>query len=751
MAVKPAEEKGAEYAPQVTLSGEGANAEFFKKKKILFSCACVREGFDKLSLATVEFRCKDRDLSLKELVGKPMNFDLPGDDEKGIDGRVFLGTCVSAKYIGTVNRFAYFSAEVRPWLWFLTLRMNSRVFQNKTILQIVTDIIGEHGFSANLKNKLKGYKAREYCIQYRETDYDFIKRLMEEEGVYYYFSFDKKIETLVLCDGPNSHKPMPNGGKLEYRGTNKPISYDTMSDREQATIGEVTIIDYDFENPSAQLKAVKKDQTGKYANNAIETYQYPGNFYEAKLGNDFARVKMEAISSEYQIWRGVSRSPSILVGSTFKSIGNERKISNDDFLLKKSVYYIICDIGAFLGEESEAPIQTLLRNIEISDGVFTGVAANKFMEGSNVESAGSTNIGLEFHCLFEALPKKTQYRAQLETNKPEISSVQTATVVGPKGEEVHTDKFGRVKIEFHWDREGKKDDKSSCWVRVMMPWTGKKWGMINIPRIGQEVVVQFEEGNPDRPIIIGMLYNGATMPPYALPANKTQSGMKTNSSPKGGGFNELLFEDKKDAEFIRFQSERDFKQIIKNNAEITIGLEHKKNGDLETTVHGDIKETSKTGNHTFMIEKGNQNVLINKNQSILIEQGNQTTIIKKGDMIIEIVGGKGLIDAKDEIKLVVGKSSIKIDKKSITLTADQINLTAKKDIKNTAMNVTIAAKTNLKMSATNAKIDAKAKVDVNAKAAVNIAAKGQTKIEGAMTEVAGKGMVTIKGGMTMIN
>jgi type VI secretion system secreted protein VgrG len=298
-----------------------------------------------------------------------------------------------------------------------------------------------------------------------------------------------------------------------------------------------------------------------------------------------------------------------------------------------------------------------------------------------------------------------------------------------------------VKVQFHWDREGQSNETSSLWIRSMMPWTGKNWGMIAVPRIGQEVVVQFEEGNPDRPVIIGMLYNADTMPPYTLPGEMTKSGVVTRSSKEGSAstFHELMFEDKKGAELVRFQSERDYRQIVKNDAEVTVGLEHKDKGDMKLTVHRHLTETVKTGNHTFSVQSGSQTIHIQKDKtetikgnstltvtgdvSETIEQGNRTEEIKMGNVTrtikmgnesttldlgnytLETKVGKIGMKALQEIKLEVGGSSIKIDQMGVTIKGMMVKI----------------------------------------EGTIMLEAKGM------MTTVKGDAMLTLKGGITMIN
>jgi type VI secretion system secreted protein VgrG len=308
--------------------------------------------------------------------------------------------------------------------------------------------------------------------------------------------------------------------------------------------------------------------------------------------------------------------------------------------------------------------------------------------------------------------------------------VLTAVVTGPGGEEIYTDEYGRIKVQFHWDREGENDENTTCWVRTVVPWSGRGWGMFGVPRIGQEVVVEFERGNPDRPIVTGMVYNDATRHPFEFPSSKTMSGVKTNSSKGGGGAHELVFEDMKDEEFVRMISEKDYFLKIKNNAEITIGMDKKDAGDLTQTIYRHKTETLKTGDYAFTIEKGNRKVKISDNHgeeiggksdtkitgnttlkitqgnfSETIDMGNYETKVKMGNISTKADLGKIDTEAMQSIELKVGQSSIKVDQMGVTIKGMMI------------------------------KIEGTAMVDV----------------KGAMTNVKGDAMLVLKGGLTMIN
>ena len=328
---------------------------------------------------------------------------------------------------------------------------------------------------------------------------------------------------------------------------------------------------------------------------------------------------------------------------------------------------------------------------------------------------------------FGAIPKQEQFRAPLTTPWPEIAGLHTAIVTGPSGEEIWTNEHGQIKVQFHWDREGENDEKTTCWVRVVTPWSGKDWGMVAVPRIGQEVVIQFEEGDPDRPICTGMLYNKDTMPPYKYPDDQTQMGFKTNSSKGGGGYNEWMFEDKAGEELMRIQAQKDHQRLVKNESVVTIGLDevdagaHDEDGCESKVVKQHVTETLLEGDHYFTIETGSQEIEIKTDKTQTIEgkhtktiTGNDATTVEEGDMTVDVSMGDITVDAAlgkikmtamQEILLKVGQSSIKIDNSGVTIKGLMIK------VEGTAM------------------VEAKAP----------------------MTTVKGDAMLTLKGGLTLIN
>lgn len=625
-------------------------------KKLLPISAKVTERISRIPTIEVHFYSENEDLPLEDIVGKSMH--LLAVSEDGSSKRWFRGTCVSAEFVALLDVGGHFKAEVRPWLWFLTRRTDLRIYQNMKVVEIIQSVLQEYGFSGNLKLKLSHtYETREYCVQYRETDLDFIDRLMQEEGIYYYFNHTPDTEEMVLIDDMGKHVDIAAPSTLKYRDysmrstneTSEPFVF-SWSGQEKVRSAKVVLEDYNFTNSTATLTSENRTTRKKhYLEDAHERYDYPGHFREAGLGEHRARVRMEAEAVAQHTVSGVSDAINMAVGCLFKIEDLPRTKGEPKEVLLLECAHEIVQLEAF------------------HEGFFDGAA--KLAEATGVSPDTKEPHLVRFVAMDAA---NTQYRAPFRTPWPTVGGIHTAIVTGPKKEEIHTDEYGRIKVQFHWDRDGKEDDNTTCWVRTMMPWTGKNWGVIAIPRIGQEVVISFEEGDPDRPVCIGMLYNDKTMPPYTLPENKTQSGVKTNSTKGGGGFNELMFEDKKGEELVRFQSEKDYEQIVHNDATITVGLDKKSPGSLSTTVHKDLSETVNTGDHS--------------------------TVVEQGDLSIDVNMGKITVTAMKSIELKCGGSTIKMDPQSIEIKSPMITVQAdaKADVKSPLTTVSGDAMLTLK-------------------------------------------------------
>ena len=694
----------------------------YQAQDILLKRAIVREGLSKLTETTVEFQSKNKAVKLEGFVGQAMNVHIMAEGGKE---RMFTGVCVSAENLGFRDGYGHYVAEVRPWFWMLTRTQDCRVFQEMHVVDIITQVLKDRGFS-EIQNRLSDtYEVRAYCVQYRETDYDFVCRLMEEEGIYYYLDNKmdaNKIEKLVLCDGVGGHSPVSGNSTLEYhaRDNNDRRREDHIAEwaaEESLTRGKVTLNDFDFMNPTGEQKAISTIENGDHRYFKHEVYDYSGHHHgenasvkqaspaKKVVATKQAQVRMEAEAIRHKRWRGAGSVRTLGTGNWFKLQDHPDADANKEYLVTDAIHYIQVS-SDFADKDLRHDLDA--RNMDFPE-----------------EMKGDA-----YACTFGAIPKQDQFRAPLTTPWPEISGLHTAIVVGPSGEEIHTDKYGRIKVQFHWDRKGKKDEKSSCWVRVVTPWSGKNWGMVAVPRMGQEVVIQFEEGDPDRPICSGMLYNEDTMPPYKYPDDQTQVGIRTDSSKDvndAKAYNELMFDDKADSEMMRVQAQKDHQMLIKNKSVVTIGLdevdtgEHDDEGSLSQVVQNHVTETIKDGDHYVTIEKGDEEIKIETGSQLLeikkdktqtIEgkhtktiTGNDATTVKTGNMTVDVKSGKITMTAAIEIMLKVGESSIKIDNSGVTIKGPIIK----------------------------------------------IQADGMAEMKSPATTVKGDGMLTLKGGITMIN
>ena len=691
-------------------------------------CGILDSGINEMPSALVEFASDNRLLVLDDFVGQTLGFKILGQDGKE---QLFYGICISAEFKGTHTGSAHYFAEIKPWLYFLTKSLNNRIFQEKTTVQIVQDILGDYGFGGDLVLKQNGTPTtREYCVQYRETDLDFIKRLLEEDGFYFYFDYTEASAKMVLADNAQTHSEVEGDSVLPFRDDEAEQQLEHIykwESTEKAVSGKITLDDYNFETPRADLTVTSSNAKGSHSHKGYEVYSYPGRYRATGDGDRYVGAMMDAEQAGHQVWKAEGNVFNTRPGQVFELADHPRD-DGKKFLIKKARQYFRSEA------EGTGKVVTLLE-----ESFDFGLRA---FEHSRM--------------IFEAVLRDNIFRMPAVTPRPDIPGVHTAVVTGPSGDEIYCDEYGRIKVQFHWDRDGQKDEKTTCWVRTMMPWTGKKWGMVAIPRIGQEVVIQFEEGDPDRPLCIGMLYNADNMPPYELPAHNTRSGVKTNSSKGGDGFNELMFEDKKGSEIVWLGAEKDFYQMTQNSAHIKVGYTY---SDMPTAaaaqdarsmkleVENHLDEIIEKGDHSFTVETGKQTIKIKKdktetitggatqtvtkdvtetvkqgNFTETIDKGNHTTTVKLGDISVKASAGKIDIEAMKQITLKCGSSKI------------------------------VMKPTEIKLSSLNIKSDAKTAYE--AKGGVTAKLEGGVKTDvkgGVATEVSGGAMLTLKGAITMIN
>ncbi len=504
----------------------------FRVKTPLGDDALLLDSFSGVERVSQPFRfvlrllSPDPNVDMQSLLTQPAVLSLPLDEdtERHIHGNI---SSMKLLQYGSDGMAAY-EAEVVPWFWFLTLFSDCRIFQKMSVPDIVEKVFKDRGFS-DFRSGLKGtYSPRDYCVQYRESDFNFVSRLLEEEGIFYFFEQSQEKHTLVLADDLTAFAACPDQPTVRFM----PSEGGSLDDNTVASLesefrvqtGTASLTDYDFTKPNTTLFATLASQQKG------EAYDYPGNYTTKDDGDHYARIRLEELEVNIATVRGESNCMGFQCGYKFTLTDHYRDDANTDY--------------------------TML--------MLEHQARNASYRAGQVDP-------FEYHNRFEAIPNSVPFRPPRRARKPVIEGTQTALVVGKSGEEIWTDNYGRVTVQFHWDRQGQSDENSSCWIRVAQGWAGKQWGFICIPRIGQEVIVSFLEGDPDRPIITGSVYNADQMPPYTLPDNQTQSTWKSMSSKGGGGFNEIRYEDKKGSEQIFIHGEKDMDMRIKNDRREWIG------------------------------------------------------------------------------------------------------------------------------------------------------------------------------------
>ncbi len=447
--------------------------------------------------------------------------------------RYFNGFFSTIAFSGYENGMGVYHAEIVPWTWFLTRSSDCRCFQDQTVEQILTAIFKIYGFT-DYKFKLKGtYKPRVFTVQYNETDFNFISRIMEHEGIYYYYKHENGKHTMVIVDEMSCHHPHPQRGPLEYHRKSGVLTdgylFDMTFQKTVAT-GGYALNDYNFKQPKLDLRA-DKQQEKKHAASKLEIFEFPGSYRDKEEGKKLAKMRIEEIQAGHETVHACATARGLACGYIFELIKAERKDQNREYLITGT-------------------------NITIQSDAY---------------SPGGGSTGDKFHCEVTALPKSKIFRPARLAQKPQMKGPHTGLVVGPPGEEIYCDEHGRVKVHFYWDRYSKGNEKSSKWVRVSQAAAGGGYGFLSLPRIGEEVLVEFINGDPDRPVIIGRLYNNDNKPPYALPADKNRAVWRSNTTKGGGGAHEIRLDDTKGKEQIYIHSERDLDIRVKKTYREWIG------------------------------------------------------------------------------------------------------------------------------------------------------------------------------------
>lgn len=566
----------------------------------------VHEAMSTLFTAEVIAVSPNEDIDLESLVGRKAEFRITSS--LGAT-RTLRGLCSNAEQTeierpepGALGVSTY-SIQIVPTLWLTTQRKNNRMFQRLTTPAIVEKILAEYGIKAKRK-LVEPHPTHELRVQYGETDFAFISRLLEEEGIAFYFD-----EDLVLSDNPHTgeaRKPITFADNPNESGGHEFVTEVRVGNKVRP--GQYTIRDYDFEKPDYKL--VASSEKAKPPEDFYEQYIYEhGAFTDDKSGKARADVALQADRLTKRSVSFTSNAFDLMPGSLFQMEGHPR---------------------ADLGEDARL------------------LVVEAMLEGS---------VDGEWSLTGEAAFADAPYRPQQRTQKPKVSGLQSAVVVGPAGEEIYTDEHGRVRVQFHWDREGKRNENSTCWVRVSQGWAGAAFGMTALPRVGQEVLVSFWEGNPDQPLVVGRLYNGKNLVPYKLPDEKTKSTWKSSSSPSTGGFNEIMFDDNAGKELVYIQAERDMSQLVKRH------------------------ETERTGADRTMIVGSNRSSVVGKTDTTLVGEKFSVTMISAKDLHIAKMGEPDFSPLATTIEMVDGKITLTTGKASVTLDGSTITLNADGDIK----------------------------------------------------------------------
>ncbi len=611
----------------------------------------AREAMSDLYHARLVLQMETGGGGLDDLLGKPAKLET----HRGPISRELKGIVSEVEELGTTAQHRFVRVDVVPSLWMLSQRSDCRIFQEKNTAQIVREVLAAAGVyqgdaALRIDPSLESQPPREYCVQYQETDLAFLRRMLEDEGIPFYFAHDGEgeSESWVICADDHSWSEVStlDGASVPVRdmgmSTAATESFHWFDERHALRPNAVVMRDFDFTRPRASL-----DMTGKHGSGNRALYEYPARStitgynqgarsYTQHNTARLAKVRAEEHQTRVHTSRGRSTVSGMVPGRSFAVSGHERPELDRRYLVT-AVEHLGHDWSSIPDEVRESPrFQEMLMdaNIRVPDGTKTEGRYGNRIEAHRIDQN----------------PASVPYRPERVTPRPIIEGPQTARVVGPAGEEIHTDEHGRIKVQFHWDRQGREDDKSSCWIRVAQAMGGGNWGFTFLPRIGMEVITHFLEGDPDRPIVTSSVYNGENGTPYGLPENKTRTTIKSNTSPTNGGYNEMRFEDKQGQEQIYTQAEKDHDTLVKNDQTLTVNR------------------------HRTKLVQGEEFNTIEKNRVSHVQQNDSSTI--DGNRIAEVlksamemvaqnksaqIGQQYSITAGQRFELNVGKSKFVMD------------------------------------------------------------------------------------------
>ncbi len=712
----------AEHAIEIEFSVEGIS-DVWRVAQIE-----GHEAISRLFQFRVTVASTDPDLAFEGIVGQECVLTV----RHGPLARFVHGMVSRFEQHGEGHQVTTYVATVVPRAWRLQHRHDYRIFQDRTAPEIIAQVLLAAGFSADdyRMSTTLPYDRREYSVQYAETDWAFISRLMEETGMFCFFEHHADRHILVFGDSAAAHEPIMDPAAIPFRVVGGALTSQEgvtrFSLREEVRPGKVTVRDYNFEKPSLSLEG----QAAAPVDADLEVYVYATEHELPNEGERIAKLRLEQLQLVRRVGEGQASVTRFLPGYTFTLEDHARDSFNRGYLITR---------------------------------------VDHFATQSSLGSPDNRG-GVGYSNRFQCIPDDVPYRTPTQTPKPTPRGIQTAIVVGPAGDEIYTDRYGRVKVQFHWDRQGSRDEHSSCWMRVSQVWAGAAWGAMYIPRIGHEVVIDFLEGDPDRPLIVGRVYHGANVPPYVLPSEKTKSTIKSDTTPGGGGSNELRFEDKRAQEEIYLHAQKDWNievendktQLIGRDESLTVGRDRKKH--IKNTQWETIdawKHTKVARDHNEKIGE-NRSLDVGKNETVDIKgdaglrvSGKRTTSIGKDDE--ESVGGaRKLTVAGEEIVKIGDRATLEIKQKrdttvgtddtisiggteTRTVTADKVEEIKKKST------VKVGDKFELTCGDAKITVEKNGNVTIQGKD-IKVKGTGTITLEGAKIEAKSDGAINIKGG-----
>ncbi len=617
----------------------------------------VREEMSRLFEVRLTVLSDNPDIDMEAVVGQPASFTIHAGDGEN-QARVWSGLATALEQIEAEDTgVSTYRLTLAPHLWLLTQRRNYRIFQQRSDVEVARQLLRE--WSVPFTERLsETYKRRKYRVQYRETDYVFLSRTLEDAGISFFFEVEDGTMRLVLHDAPQTagrrlplvFRDQPVDGDLEH------ITDVRLTRRVRP--GRYTVQDHDYRRPPT-TRLVSAAKSGLPIEETLERYHYvPG-------------------ASLFQSEKGDGTPVADDQGKYRVDDGERARLAARRLDAKRATSKVL----AFQSNAADVAPGVVFSML---DHPKRELSPDKGFLVTSITWQGSA--GGEWKKAGKAVGADTDYRPSLVTRKPRVSGLETATVVGPPGETIHTDEFGRVRVQFHWDREGVMDDRSSCWIPVSHPWAGGGFGVVNLPRVGHEVIIDFLGGDPDRPIVVGRVYTNLQKVPFALPALKTQSGWKSQTIG-GTGYNEIMFEDAPGAELVRVQAERDLSKLVKRNESVTIGNDRSATvGHDESWVVGHDRSRVVGNNETVLIGNSqsvtvgvNQSITVGADQTITLPSGNQTETIHgnrtfslTGDLTETIIGSSTLTQIGDQTETLTGSSTLtQIGDQSETLLGGQ--------------------------------------------------------------------------------